>query len=314
MASLLLGLGAFFLSYIGVVTIRRWALRRNLLDIPNNRSMHVMPTPRGGGLAIAFTTLIGLLIYTIVTRDSASSLILGYIFGTFVIAIVSWIDDLRTLPNRVRFLAHFLATITGIAALGYWREVTLPLIGTIHLGWLGLPLTLIWIIGLTNAYNFMDGIDGIAGSQAVVGGIGWLLLGWLSGQPLVMILGLLVASSSLGFLAFNWPPAKIFMGDVGSAFLGYTFALLPLMSSSGQLAWSGAALSGFLLVWPFITDAALTFIRRLLRGERVYEAHRSHIYQRLVIAGHSHRTVTLLYAGLSCIGVIAAVTLRLVAP
>lgn len=302
----------FLVSVFTVRYVRRWALQRQVLDLPNTRSSHILPTPRGGGLAIVFTTLMGLLVYMIVSRDSASLLSLGYVIGALAIAIVSWIDDLHSLPNRVRFMVHFLAAIIAIAAVGYWREVTLPLTGSIYLGWLGLPLTVIWIIGLTNAYNFMDGIDGIAGSQAVVGGIGWSLLGWLSGQPMVIILGLLVASSSLGFLVFNWPPATIFMGDVGSAYLGYTFALLPLLSGSGHLAWSGAALSGFLLLWPFITDTALTFLRRLVHGERVFEAHRSHMYQHLVIAGHSHRTVTILYAGLSCIGVIAAVMIRLV--
>ncbi len=301
-------------SYFGVSVLRRWAEQKGVLDIPNARSSHVRPTPRGGGVLIVLVTLIGMLMSQFISPFMSWPVLGVIIFGSGLIAVVSWIDDLRSLPNRIRFAVHFLAALIGIVAVGYWREVTLPLIGTIYLGWLGLPLTLIWIVGLTNAYNFMDGIDGIAGSQAVIGGIGWVLLGGLSGQPVVMILGLLVASSSLGFLAFNWPPAKIFMGDVGSAFLGYTFALLPLLSASGRLPWSGALLSGFLLVWPFITDAALTFIRRLLHGEPVFQAHRSHIYQRLVIAGHSHKTVTLLYAGLSCLGVIAAVTLRLATP
>lgn len=305
---------AFLTSVLAVRAVQRLALRRRILDIPNTRSSHTQPTPRGGGLAIVIVTLLGLLVYWGASSMSVSLPLLGYVLGASAIAIVSWLDDLHSLPNRVRFAVHFAAAIIGVVTVGYWHEMTLPLIGTVYLGWLGLPLALVWIIGFTNAYNFMDGIDGIAGSQAVVGGVGWSLLGWLSGQPMVTVLGLLVASSSLGFLVFNWSPASIFMGDVGSAFLGYTFAVLPLMSGCGRLPWGGAALSGVLLTWPFLADTAFTFMRRLVNGENVFQAHRSHIYQRLVIAGHSHQAVTLLYAGLSCVGVIAAVALRLQNP
>ena len=149
----------------------------------------------------------------------------------------------------------------------------------------------------------MDGIDGIAGGQAVVAGLGWAALGWLSDQPLVGILGILLAASSLGFLGHNWPPARIFMGDVGSAFLGFTFAVLAVAAAQRD---ARLALAGVLLVWPFIFDACFTFLRRLRNGENVFAAHRSHLYQRLVIAGYSHRTVTLLYIGLAAWGAILA--------
>ena len=172
------------------------------------------------------------------------------------------------------------------------------------MGWAGLPLTFVWIVGFTNAYNFMDGIDGIAGSQAVAAGLGWMVLGQLSGQPAVSVLGLLLASSTLGFLGHNWPPARIFMGDVGSAFLGYTFAALAVAAVRGN---PRLALAGILLVWPFVFDTTLTLIRRLSRRENVFSAHRSHLYQRLVIAGYSHRGVTLLYAGLAVAGALLAI-------
>jgi UDP-N-acetylmuramyl pentapeptide phosphotransferase/UDP-N-acetylglucosamine-1-phosphate transferase len=181
--------------------------------------------------------------------------------------------------------------------------MALPLLGPLALGWFGLIMTFVWIVGLTNAYNFMDGIDGIAGGQAVVAGLGWTLLGWLDHQPLVAALGLLLAASSLGFLGHNWPPARIFMGDVGSAFLGFTLAVLPVVAAqhNPRLAWAGV-----LLVWPFVFDAAFTFLRRLRKRENVFAAHRSHLYQRLVIAGYSHRFVTLLYIGLALAGAVLA--------
>ncbi|MCX6038443.1 MAG: glycosyl transferase, partial [Chloroflexi bacterium] len=178
--------------------------------------------------------------------------------------------------------------------------------GTINLGWLGLAITFLWIVGLINAYNFMDGIDGIAGGQAVVAGLGWIVLGWLGNQTLVVALGLLLAASSLGFLGYNWPPAKIFMGDVGSAFLGYTFAVLPVVAVQRDPRF---ALAGVLLVWPFVFDAAFTFLRRLLHRENVFTAHRSHLYQRLVATGFSHKTVASLYIGLAIMGLVCSVAL-----
>jgi UDP-N-acetylmuramyl pentapeptide phosphotransferase/UDP-N-acetylglucosamine-1-phosphate transferase len=160
-------------------------------------------------------------------------------------------------------------------------------------------ITFFWVMGLINAYNFMDGIDGLAGVQAVVAGLGWALLGGIEGQILISSFGLLVAASSLGFLGHNWSPARVFMGDVGSAFLGYAFAVLPVMAIAEN---PHLFLAGVLLVWPFVFDPTFTFIRRLRNGEDVFSAHRSHLYQRLVITGYSHRFVTLLYLGLNLTG------------
>jgi UDP-N-acetylmuramyl pentapeptide phosphotransferase/UDP-N-acetylglucosamine-1-phosphate transferase len=196
--------------------------------------------------------------------------------------------------------------VVVIAAIGYWHVIDLPIYGPLVLGWGGAILTFVWIVGLINAYNFMDGTDGIAGGQAVAAGLGWALLGWNAGQPLVGGLGFLVACSSLGFLVHNWPPARIFMGDVGSAFLGYTLAVLPVMFG-GLGSDSGAApVIGCALVWPFVFDPAFTFIRRLLHRENVLAAHRSHLYQRLIASGSSHRRVALIYVGLALVGSILA--------
>ena len=161
-----------------------------------------------------------------------------------------------------------------------------------------------WIVGLTNAYNFMDGIDGIAGGLALIAGSGWAIIGFLSGQQFVGDIGALIAASNLGFLLHNWPPARIFMGDIGSAFLGFTLAVLPLIAGRND---PRLFIVGFLVVWPFIYDALFTLARRLARKENIFEAHRSHIYQRLVIAGYSHRFVTLTYMGLAAVGTVIAI-------
>ena len=295
-----LSLISFALTFLGVAALRRWAVRREIFDVPNERSSHTLPTPHGGGLAIVVVTLAGWLIHDNASMDYWP--ILPYVLGALLIAVISWLDDLRTVPTLLRLAVHGAAALLAIKSFGYWHTTSIPLLNQLYLGWLGLPLTFMWIVGLTNAYNFMDGIDGIAGAQAVVVGLGWSLLGWFGGQAHLMAIGMLLVGSSLGFLVHNWQPAKIFMGDVGSAFLGYTFAVLPLITAHVPHADSRLALIGALLLWSFIFDSVFTFLRRATRGENVLAAHRSHLYQRLVIAGCTHFFVTTLYAALALVG------------
>lgn len=295
-------------SYLAVGWLARWA-RRHALDLPNERSSHAVPTPRGGGAVIAGLALIGVAPLLLLAEVPVPWLqLLGYAVGAAAIAAVSWLDDLHTLPYRTRLSIHILGAVLALVALGFWRQVALPALGPVRIGWLGLPLAFLWLVGLTNAYNFMDGIDGLAGTQALLAGLGWVAIGLFVGNPLVASLGALVAGSSLGFLGHNWPPARIFMGDVGSAFLGYTFAVLPLFAAQAtdERVAAKTAVAGLLLVWPFVFDSGFTFIGRLRRRENVFAAHRSHLYQRLVIAGRSHLAVTCLYGALDLVGLALA--------
>ena len=297
------------LSYFGVMEYSKWAIREKILDIPNERSSHTEPIPRGGGLVIVALTLGGLFFCQVSGRCSSWPVVVGFMLGAGLIAGVSWLDDLHSLAVFVRFGAHGLAAIIGIASVGYWHTVSLPLIGQIHLGLMGLPLTFFWIVGLTNAFNFMDGIDGIAAGQATVAGLWWSIFGWLHHQPLLLVLGLFLACSTTGFLIHNWPPARVFMGDVGSAFLGYSFAILPLMANNAMRppgGWDNSLWAGMLITWPFLLDTTFTFLRRLYNGEDVFRAHRTHIYQRLVIAGCSSCFISILYMGLALLGGIMA--------
>jgi FlaA1/EpsC-like NDP-sugar epimerase/UDP-N-acetylmuramyl pentapeptide phosphotransferase/UDP-N-acetylglucosamine-1-phosphate transferase len=303
------GFAAVVLSYLGVGLYRRWAARRQILDMPTDRGAHKSPVVRGGGLVIVVLVLLGIwVIFGLIGPGSAWPALLAYTLGAVCIGTVSWLDDLRPLSNLVRFTAHSLGALGVIAIIGYWNSVSLPLLGRIPLGVAGALLTFFWIVGLTNAYNFMDGIDGIAGSQAVIAGAGWASLGIFSGQHLLGALGILVAACSLGFLGHNWPPARIFMGDIGSAFLGFTFAVMPLIANrlSGGGDSGFTPLIGLLLVWPFVFDASLTFFRRLLLKENVFKPHKSHLYQRLVSAGYEHQSVTLIYSSLALAGVLLA--------
>ena len=304
-----LGAMTIGLSYFGVLEYSKWAIKKRILDIPNERSSHTKPIPRGGGIVIAVLTLGGLFLLQVFGSGSLWKVVLGFMLGACMISGISWVDDLHSLPVGIRFTVHSLAAVIGIASCGYWHTVSFPLIGQIHLGLVGLPLTFFWIVGLTNAFNFMDGIDGIAAAQATVAGVWWSVFGWLYLQPLFLVLGLCLACSSLGFLVHNWPPARIFMGDVGSAFLGYTFAMLPIMakdSLSPAGGWDGSFLAGILITWPFLLDTTFTFFRRLYNGEEVLRSHRTHIYQRLTIAGYSSGCISLIYLGLSIMGGIIA--------
>jgi UDP-N-acetylmuramyl pentapeptide phosphotransferase/UDP-N-acetylglucosamine-1-phosphate transferase len=166
-------------------------------------------------------------------------------------------------------------------------------------------LTWFWIVGLTNAYNFMDGVDGMAGGQAVAAGVGWVILGLLTGQLVLVLLGGCLAATSLGFLIHNWHPARIFMGDVGATFLGYSFAAITVMATHDV---PRLGLAGVLLVWPSIFDTGFTVLRRLRRRENIFAGHRTFLFHRLTSAGWSHATAALLYIPLPILGAVLACT------
>lgn len=293
-----------FLSAFLTQNIYLYTITRSILDIPNERSSHTVPTPSGGGAAIVVVTLSGLLLTQVLWPSLCPwSKLSAYLFGALLISIISWLDDLHSLSLVIRFCAHSLAAFMVLAAFGCWKVINLPILGQIDLGLIGPPATFFWIVGLTNSYNFMDGIDGIAGGQALVAGLSWLLLGWLINLPMAKASGILLAASSLGFLRYNWPPARIFMGDVGSIFLGYSFACLAVIGSQKD---PFLGLAGILLVWPFIFDTGFTFFRRLKNKGNVFDAHRTHLYQRLVICGYTHRTITIFYMGLEVLGLLFA--------
>jgi glycosyltransferase WbpL len=277
------------LSYLGIYFIRRYAEKRQWLDHPNERSLHEVPTSRGGGLAIVVLVLaIGL--WSVIEAGLDRGLI--YVVGGAIIAWLGWRDDLHALSPRFRFSVQGIVAAASIYGLGYFRVVTIPMFGELQLGVVGIIITFLWIIGLTNAYNFMDGIDGMAGGVALSAGLGWMWLASNMHNALAFWVALAITASSLGFLGHNWSPAKIFMGDVGSTFLGYSFAVLPLIASTHG---GDALMLGTLLMWTIIMDAGVTFIRRLIQRENVFAAHRSHLYQQFVIAGYKHQTISSLY-------------------
>lgn len=251
---------------------------------------------------IVCCTLFAITGLEVIHPSMSAAKLFALVSTSVLIAGVSWINDISSLRASLRFAVHVIAGALIVWAFGPFDVLPVPFVGAVDLGFAAWPLTLLWIVGLTNAYNFMDGIDGIAGIQAVVAGIAWAIIGADGGGTTTV--AALLAATSLGFLVHNWPPARIFMGDVGSAFLGFMFASIPLMA---PLPRGDAPLAAFLVVWPFVFDTLFTFLRRLRAGEPVFRAHRSHLYQRLVIAGWSHASVTILYGGLATIGATLAV-------
>ena len=282
--------GAFALTGFA----RLYAVGSGLVDVPNLRSSHTESTPRGGGIAVV-TVLVpglcwwgwsgGIVLEAVVALGGAGVLV----------AFVGWIDDHRDLPARWRILAHFLAAAWGL----FWLDGLPPLpffVGSVDFGWIGHGLALLYLVWLLNLYNFMDGIDGIAGIEAVTVCIGGVVLyalvvGWV---PEVHGL-LLLAAAVLGFLVWNFPKARIFMGDVGSGFIGVMLGLLSIQAAwvAPELFWAWVILLG-----AFVVDATLTLIRRVWRGEKFYEAHRSHAYQ-YAARLFGHVPVSLAFAGIN---------------
>ncbi len=254
--------------------LRRYALHKSLLDIPNGRSSHTVPTPRGGGVAIVVSYLAAL---TLLLAEGALSVPVFLALGGagLFIAALGFLDDHGHIAARWRLLGHFCAAIWAL----FWLGGLPPIIifgQSLDIGWLGHVLAAFYLVWLLNLYNFMDGIDGIASVEAVCVCISAAVICAFNGFFELIGLPLLLAAAVLGFLLWNFPPAKIFMGDAGSGFLGIILGVLSLQAAwiSSQLLWAWLILLGV-----FIVDATVTLIRRLVRGDKVYEAHRSHAYQ-----------------------------------
>jgi Fuc2NAc and GlcNAc transferase len=281
---------ALIFSCVLTGLVRRYALAAQLIDYPNARSSHTAPKPRGGGLAIVIVGAVG--VSTLVAaRIMELRLAMGLIGGGAIVALVGFLDDRRSLPVRFRMLAHFAAAGIAMYALGGLPPIRLGEV-VVDAGAAGYVLGAVGIVWTLNLFNFMDGIDGIAASEAIfVAGAGSVLALLAGDAAGVASAGLLFTAACLGFLLWNWPPARIFMGDVGSGFVGYFIAVLAVGVAREN---SVALLVWLILGGVFFVDATVTFIRRLLQGERFYEAHRSHAYQWLARRWSSHKRVTLL--------------------
>ena len=267
--------------------VRSFAIHRELLDHPNARSSHTVPTPRGGGVAVIaaslLVTAVAVLVGLVHTPDAIT-----FGVGVCVLGAVGWLDDTRNLKAGIRLAVHVAVAAWTVYMLGGFPVMRFG-DAALAIGAIGYVLAILGIVWSINLFNFMDGIDGLAASQAVVifSAVGVLLS--MRGEYSLATIAALAGAASGGFLVWNWPPAKIFLGDVGSGPIGYLIAALALASENRQ----SVPLLAFAIVYGvFVTDASVTLFRRFRRGARVTEAHRDHAYQRLTRLWGSHKPVT----------------------
>jgi Fuc2NAc and GlcNAc transferase len=285
--AMLLPLLALLGVYLLTSRLRVYALAR-LVDVPNPRSSHVVPTPRGGGAAIVIVTLLALPILAVIGALSWRTAC-GWFGAGALVAAVGFSDDHAHIEAKWRLLAHFIAAVWLVGWIGGLPPLWVggP---AISLGWFGDLLAILYVMWLLNLSNFMDGIDGIAAVEVItvsLSGALLYLLAALGGTR--WMTPLVVAGATVGFLLWNWPPAKIFMGDVGSGFLGLALAALSLDAAwvAPRLFWAWIILLGV-----FVVDATVTLVRRTARGDRFYEAHRTHAYQHAAARWGAHLPVT----------------------
>jgi len=274
--------------------VRHHALQNGMLDHPNHRSSHIIPTPRGGGLAFVVVHLVALT-FLALQGEIVPRTYVALVGGGFVVAGIGFWDDRTRLSPQVRVVGHLLAATWAIVWLGGMPPLALG-ITTVHWGLLGHLVGIVGLAWMINLFNFMDGIDGIAGSEAAFvalaggtflaadgsGGLGWAA--WM------------LAAACIGFLFWNWSPAKIFMGDVGSGFLGFVLASLAI---AGAREYPASLWLWLILLGVFIVDATTTLIRRMIQREKWYKPHRSHAYQHAALCCCSHRRITLSILGIN---------------
>lgn len=281
-------LTSFVSSFLLTGYMRYYALKKNIIDNPNERSSHTIPTPRGGGMSIVVTFLL-VLVGSMFNRelDFSTGLILAA--AGFGIAVLGFLDDHGHINSMLRLAIHFVIAIGVVFFLGGFSEVTL-FNGNVQLGWLANIIAVLFLVWLLNLYNFMDGINGIASVEAITATVSLAAVYLLLNIPLSSELLLILASSVFGFVLWNFPKARIFMGDAGSGFLGLILGILALIALKTDIAFFCAWI---ICLGVFIVDATFTLIRRVSNGHKMYDAHRSHAYQYASREYNSHTKVTI---------------------
>ncbi len=296
---------AAYLAFAGLLALLSAAIVRRMislgtLDYPGIRSSHAQPTPKGGGVGIVAAFVAGMaLLYLGAGRARVPDApFLGLIAASVGIAIVSYTDDVRSWSFTVKLGAQLAASLVAVASGIVLRVLHLPYFGTVELGWAGVPLTAAWIVYATNAVNFIDGLNGLASGSVAIACLFLAAIARSQDDLFVLVAALMLAAGIGGFLPYNYPRARIFMGDVGSQFCGFVVAVLGVLS-----AGFGAQTLSVLLVpmtlFAILFDVAFTLLRRLLSGEKITEAHRSHLYQVAHRCGMPAWAVTLVYWALA---------------
>ncbi len=297
-------LGAVALNLVATPWLIRALRERSLMDIPNDRSSHDIPVPRGAGIAIVATWLLGIsstwaLRYPLPSLGTLApdGFVLAAAGGMLVLGVLGFWDDRHDLNPFVK-LAVQLAVVGGALWLSGLRiaDVGLPVGQGQPLGLWGWALAMVWLVGFTNIFNFMDGINGLAFTQLTIGGAAFCLMGVATNDYELAISGALASGAALGTLKYNFPRARVFMGDVGSLPSGFLLGLMALRAGFGPRAEGTPWVAAVLVLWPFLWDGGYTLLNRVFHRRNPFRPHRSHLYQRLSVLGISHQAITIRYA------------------
>lgn len=290
----------FGMSLTVVAIVVTWGMLKfvRILDHPNQRSSHRNAIPKSGGISIVVTFLIGMAFIVGFGENDLiqQKYIFGFIASSILVAVISFVDDVWEKSALFKLATHVVAVVVVLSTGIVIDTLSLPWEDEMSLGIVGYIVSFFWILGLTNSYNFMDGIDGLVASTALIAGLFFMVISYYEGSTFVYITGYTIIAGSVGFLVYNAPPAKIFMGDVGSAFLGFVFATLAIIAARYDDSHTSFLVMPMLL-FHFLFDTLFTFLRRIVIGKNPLKAHRSHLYQLRVRSGHTHLEVTLM---LSC--------------
>lgn len=298
---------SFLVALILTPVVRSLAVKMGAIDIPkDNRRMHNHPIPRMGGLAIFFGFIFSVLIFVPLNNQ-----IRGMLLGAVIIVILGIFDDIKALQARFKLVVQIIAALIAVFSGNLIEYIANPNIFSSNpywqFGWLAYPITILWIVGMTNAVNLIDGLDGLACGVSSISSLTLLIIALLVGEPDVALLVAAVAGGCLGFLPYNMNPAKIFMGDTGSTFLGYVLAVI---SIQGLFKWYTliSFVVPFLLFGLPIFDTCFAMIRRIAHGQSPMQADRSHVHHRLIDMGFSQKqAVAVLYVITAILGLSAVV-------
>jgi UDP-GlcNAc:undecaprenyl-phosphate GlcNAc-1-phosphate transferase len=290
------------LALLSAAAVRAMIAAR-VMDRPDSRKLHAQATPKGGGVGVVIAFLIGIAVLYRFAEFArlADPYFIGVIEASAAIAIVAFLDDLYDWKFTVKLSAQFLAAVVAVASGIYVTDYRIPYIGPLEIGWLAQPATVAWLLFATNAMNFIDGLNGLAGGVGLIAASFLAAIAAAHGGWFAYFASLLLGAGLAGFLPFNFPRARIFLGDVGSQFCGFILAVLAVVASR----LDNVELS-FLIVPMLLSgvlfDVAFTLVRRAVAGERLTEPHRGHVYQLAQRSGLTDVTVTLVHWGFACVG------------
>ena len=292
---------AFAASILLTPLVRKLAFRIGAVDRPNYRKVHATIMPRIGGLAIFGAFLIGY--FLLMPKDEHAT---GILIGALIIIITGFLDDMFEITAKAKVVGQLAAAIVVVTWGGLQIEViNLPFVGEFDFGYLSIPITIIWIIGITNAINLIDGLDGLAAGVSTIALITIAIMAVIMANPFVMATAAILAASSLGFLLFNFHPAKIFMGDTGSLFLGFMISVLAMLGFK-NVAFISLVIPVIMLGVP-ISDTFFAIVRRVRMKQKISSPDKSHLHHCLLRSGFSHRQTVLIIYGLAALFGVAAI-------